>query len=277
MNKKIVTFVGIAALVPMALVAQQELAKPGNTAVSGSSPLADYPEFGHDVASERRAFAADEAKRQNLIVQCMRDAGYSYRPVTGMIVQAKTGNLVSNEKRQARPKDPNESYVATLSAEELTSYNLALYGIPDPNDQANLWDPSSETGGGCWGDAMRAVPGVFGAQRELNASLVAMRSSIRNDGRIKSAESKWASCVKGQGFNIDSVAEYRAALSNGGDIRGKAAIDVEQLAALDQAGRTCMAERDYAQVVQSVTAEKEAAFVAQNRDVLDRHKYRPSN
>jgi hypothetical protein len=51
-----------------------------------------------------------------------------------------------------------------LAPAERTRYYLALYAVPDPNDEANLWNPRSPTGGGCWGEAIREVPSVYFAQ-----------------------------------------------------------------------------------------------------------------
>ena len=163
MKKILVASAAAAALAGLGY-AQSQAGKP-----PPASALAEYPGFGHRPEEDMRSFAADEAKRQQIIFQCMRDAGLEYYPETGAIVRNTAAPAA--EARKQRPRSRNEVYRESLSGEKLRQYNMTLFGVPDPNSQTELWDPSSPTGGGCWGEALRGVKGVFDASRALTRDM----------------------------------------------------------------------------------------------------------
>lgn len=235
------------------------------------SGLASYPGFGHNPEVDMRSFASDEAKRQQSILQCMRTAGFDYYPETGTIVRNAVAPL--NERRKLPPKTRNQVYREGLSPDRLQSYNLALYGVTDPNSETQLWDPSSATGGGCWGDALRGVRGVFDAARALTREYVQMRQSVAKDARVVNAEAKWATCVRDKGFPFEKLSDARAAIYNGGIVPGQPPVPESSLDELSSASETCLAEANYGQAEQAARSEAESAFVRVHKDTLDRLKY----
>jgi hypothetical protein len=167
------------------------------------------------------------------------------------------------------PVSPNERYRQSLSAEERTRYNMALYGVPDPNDPTNLWNPASGTGGGCWGEAMRGFDGVYAASNALRDQYWDMRQAIGKDRRIAAATAKWSSCMSGKGFNLASVQELTSAQANMGMIRDKPTMSPDQVEAATAASSSCIGEAGYEDAVRTATVEAETAFVARNKAVLE--------
>jgi hypothetical protein len=164
------------------------------------SPLAAYPGFGHDHEADEAHYRRQEIALQRYIARCMRQAGFEYTAAPSVV------------NAPAPRQGPNERYLASLSPERRTRYNLTLYGVPDPNDEENLWDPSSKTGGGCWGEAMRAIPSVYAGESELRAQLDAMQRLIARDARVQDAERRWSACMRSRGFSYwRSAFDTRAA------------------------------------------------------------------
>jgi hypothetical protein len=247
----------------------QEMAKSGRTSVMpAQSPLAAYPGFGHDPDGDRRAFAAEEAKRQQAIGQCMRSAGFQYVSEVAQSVSAADAARTERRSRTA-PVSPNERYRQSLGAEERTKYNMALYGVPDPNDPTNLWNPASGTGGGCWGEAMRGFAGVYAGANALRDQYWDMRQAIGKDRRVVAATAKWSSCMSGKGFNLASVQELTSAQANMGMIRDKPTMSPDQVAAATSASGACLSEAGFEEAVQTATLEAETAFVAKHKAVLE--------
>jgi hypothetical protein len=247
----------------------QEMVKSGRTSVMpAQSPLAAFPGFGHNPDNDRRAFAAEEAKRQQVIGQCMRAAGFQY---TSEVAQAVSAGEAARSERRGRgaPVSPNERYRQSLSAEERTKYNMALYGVADPNDPTKLWNPASGTGGGCWGDAIRAFDGVYAASNALRDPYWDMRQGIGKDRRIVEATTKWSSCMKGKGFDLASIQELASAQANMGMIRDKPTMTPEQVGAASAASATCLEDAGYEDAVRTATVEAETAFVQKHKAVLE--------
>lgn len=269
---------GAALAIPLAVagtVAAQQALQTGRTSVRpAASPLAAYPGFGHDQERDRRAFAADEARRQQEIARCMKDAGFQYVSEVSRTVSAADAARMGRRSARA-PESPNERYRQSLTAEQRTKYNIALYGVPDPNDPANLWNPASGTGGGCWGEAMRAFNGVYAGANAVQNDFWDMRQGIGRDRRVVAATQKWSVCMKGRGFNIDSLQELAGAQANMGMIRDKPTLTAEQVEAATAASGECLGESDYEAALTSATVEAETAFVQKHKAVLDAKKPRP--
>lgn len=246
-------------------------AQSGGQRVPPQSALASYPGFGHDAERDMRAFAADEARRQQLIFQCMRSAGFEYYPETGIIVRSAAAPIQERRRRPAKTR--NETYRESLSAERLQQYNLALFGVRDPNSETQLWDPSSPSGGGCWGEALRSVRGVFDASRALTREYVQMRRSVGQDARVMAAETRWASCMAGRGHAFEQLSDLRATIFNRGEVPGRQPIPLESLNELAAASDVCLAEAQYVEAEQAARAEAENTFVRAHKGTLDRLKY----
>lgn len=237
-----------------------------------ASLLAEYPGFGHRSDEDLRAFVADEAKRQQIIFQCMRDAGFEYYPETAAVVRNNPTPAAAG--RKPRQKSRNAVYREGLPADKLKQYNLKLFGVTDPNSMTDLWDPNSPTGGGCSGDALRGVKGVFDASRSLGREYVAMRRSVSRAPKVTAAEANWAKCMAGRGHQFGSVAELRSAVYNQGEVPDRPKVPVDRLPAANAASEACLAESGYADAERAALTEAESGFVREHKAKLDQLKYR---
>jgi hypothetical protein len=263
-------FFGIALAASAATIAYAQSGQaPGRT--PPASMLADYPGFGHDVERDMRAYVADEARRQQLIAQCMRNAGFEYYPETATLVRADSA--AAAPARSKRPQSRNQVYRQGLQGDRLRQYDLALYGVEDPNSLTELWDPSSGTGGGCWGEALRSVRGVFDAARDLGPDYVSMRRSVARDARVTAAESRWASCMSAKGHRFASVSELRSAAANQGEVFGRPKMPMEQVAQASAASETCLAEASYAEAERQAMVDAENEFVRRHKSRLDQLRH----
>jgi hypothetical protein len=223
------------------------------------SPLAAYPGFGRERDPDEARYRRQQIALHRYIAHCMQQAGFQYTP-TPSVVNAP-----------APPQDANERYVASLSPERRTRYNLTLYGVPDPNDEENLWDPRSPTGGGCWGEAMRAIPSVFAAKSELMAQYLAMERAIARDPRVQAAERRWSECMRMRGFSY-ARPQAMPARQDSAAIRGALTPELEReyRQALEMAP-TCATAVGLDSVKAAVRVDKETEFVRAYKHVLDRH------
>jgi hypothetical protein len=239
------------------------------------SPLAEYPGFGHDHQADRDRFRRQEIAQQQAIARCMRRSGFEYTPMPAVV-----NPRIPRAAREApsRRQHPNTRYVASLTPAERTRYNLALYGVPDPNDERNLWDPRSPTGGGCFGEAMREIPSVYAAKSELTEPYRAMVGSVAQDTRVRAAEQRWAECMRTRGYQYASpLALYaevdRAAVH--GPPPGRSMAEVQQRNQEARApARECNSSAGLDSTIATVRVEKETEFVRDHRNVLDRHRER---
>jgi hypothetical protein len=229
------------------------------TAQVPESPLAAYPGFGHDPVAERAARdQRQELAMQRYIARCMHKAGFDY------IAVASTVNAPS-------PPDPNKPYVASLSPDRLTRYYLTLYGVPDPYDEENLWDPRSDTGGGCWGEAIRAIRSVYAAKSELMTELEAMRRAIAQDPRVRAGEERWSECMRSRGYTYERPQSIPAR-EDSAAIRGAITPELQRdYREAREAAPACVAVARLDSIKTAVRVEKEAEFVRIHKDVLDRH------
>jgi hypothetical protein len=197
----------------------------------------------------------------------MRQAGFQYTP-TPSVLNPRAANA---KERRAAQQDPNLRHAASLAPAERTRYYLALYGVPDPNDEANLWDPRSPTGGGCSGEALREIPSVYFAKSRLNQAHQAMVRSVVQDARVQEAERRWADCMQGRGHPYASPREMYTAGARAG-LRGPPPpAERQRHQQARAASRECSASTGLDAVMDTVRVAKEAEFVATHKDVLDRH------
>jgi hypothetical protein len=225
-----------------------------------ASPLAAYPGFGRtrDRPDEAR-YRRREIAKERYVAHCMQQAGFQYTPAPSVI------------NAPAPPQGPNQRYVASLSAERRTRYHLTLYGVPDPNDEENLWDPRSDTGGGCWGEAMRAIRSVFAAKSELMSRLHAMDRSIAQDPRVRDAEQRWSDCMRSRGFSYATPREILAR-EDSAAVRGALTPELERHSRqAREAAPACASAAGIDSVKAAVRVEKESEFVRTHRLLLDRH------
>lgn len=266
--KRVIGLISLAALGVTIAYAQgaSAPANPGQT-----SDLAQYPGFGHNPDADIRAHAADEAKRQQSILQCMKAAGFDYHPEVSAVGRADAPAAT----RSKRPPSKNATYAASLTGDRLTQYNMTLYGIPDPNSETNLWDPSSPTGGGCWGEALRATSGVFAASTALASDYVAMRREANEDPEVKTAEAQWSSCMREAGHNFESIGEFNGVVSNNGEARGREKVSPEALGPMKTQSDQCLETAKFVDVQRGARTRAENRFVVRHKATLNAKRHRP--
>jgi hypothetical protein len=248
------------------------------------SPLAAYPGFGHHEKADDARFDREEMAREHMISRCMEQNGFRYVPTPSIPLESFDTPTAAIA---ALRDDPNGRYARGLSDDEGTRYRLALYGVEDPmsenaDAQPDPADPDAASGG-CFGEAMRAMPGVFAAKAALQDDYDAMRRSVMSDLWVRAAERHWASCMEGLGDGQDAsprALEQRQdaeLASRIGPTRDQLPAR-EELAALGEKHRAerrlamrCAREVDLAGVVAAVRLRYEARFVTEHRQVLDQH------
>ncbi|MEW5929941.1 MAG: hypothetical protein AB1941_21005 [Gemmatimonadota bacterium] len=237
------------------------------------SPLAAYPGFGHNAAADEARFQQEEVAREQRIAQCMRAQGLQYTPAPSVDA---TG-VRSAAEAKAASESPNERHANSLTPEKRREYYVALYGVPDPYAQSAeaLHDPASPTGGGCLGEAVRAIPGVYAAAAALTEEYVAMRLQVLDDPRVNAAEEQWSECMRARGLNFASPRAMRRELAT--QARENREQGRARLREVDPVARECGRTAGLDAAVAQARNEKEAAFVAQHRATLDRHAERMRN
>jgi hypothetical protein len=254
------------------------LPTPSAAQQATSSPLAQYPGFGHNPQADEARFEREDVARERRISQCMERAGLRYTPAPAVRNPPVTAAREGRDATRAIRVDRNETYARSLPPAERTQYYLALYGVPDPNSETGpLWSPRNPTGGGCVGDATRAIPGVYSARSALVREFLDLRLSIPRDPRVAVAEQRWSVCMRARGFNYASPRAVHAALDSAAG-RGVLTPEIkERHQQANAAARTCGAESGLDATVAQVRADKEAEFVSAHKDVLDRHLERQRN
>jgi hypothetical protein len=239
------------------------------------SPLAAYPGFGHNKDADEAQYLREDAQRHQMIMRCMTAAGHRYVPVAPARNPQKA---TDRQSRRPPPRDPNDVHAASLSPQERERYYLALYGVPNPNaPQGPLWDPRSETGGGCWGDALRTIRGVYAAASELVEPYVAMRRAVMSDPRVTEATQRWSECVRARGFQYSSPRQLAAAEDSAAVARPRDAAAQRRPQQAMEAGRACAGESGLNQALTQARADREADFVRAHKAQLDRHLERLRN
>ncbi len=245
------------------------------------SPLAAYPGFGHHAEADEKQFEREELARERLISRCMEREGFRYVPAPSIPLKEFAS---PSEAMAALRDDPNGRYERALAEEERARYRVSLYGVENPtSENADDQPDPAGTGGGCLGEAVRTLPGVFAAKAALQDEYDAMRRAVMSDLRVKAAERHWAACMEGLGHPVDvspRALEERqdAELA---ELVGPTEAELptrEALAALGEKHRAerevtmrCARKVDLPGVVSSVRADHEARFVAEHRETLDRH------
>lgn len=257
------------------------------TAVASSpdrTPLQNYPGFGADPQAEEAQFANEEMQREQLVSECMREAGFRYTPRPPSV--SMTGNewdgLPDEEVERIlaeRAANPNDAYVASLSAAERERYWTTLIGVADPVRPEETPVPldldgdgtvthDEKFGVGCAADAHRAVPGVYELPGLLADELRTLDADVAADARTVDARGRWVACMNGSGFEgasweqVHEAVEVAYAEDQDSDVRER----------FDDADAECA--DTYADTVRDVRAEHEHRFVQEHRDVLEARRGR---
>ncbi|MEC4817059.1 MAG: hypothetical protein SAK29_27890 [Scytonema sp. PMC 1069.18] len=237
-------------------------------------PLAKYPGFGHNLETEEERFNQEAKARELLIARCMQLKNLPYN--TSTVV---TENNDEPEQDITTVKDPNVSYAESLSSQKRREYYLALYGVPDPNASSadELYNPNAPGGSGCQGEAFSAITGVFAASSALKEEYIALQKSILEDSRVQAAEQRWSVCMKKQGYEYESTSDLRAEFDKG-EAQSRSIPELRhQHQQATIAGNMCAKEVGLSNIIAQVRSEKEAKFVAENKEFLDQHLERLNN
>ena len=243
---------------------------------SDDTPLAAYPGFGHDPVADEEQFVEDEMKREKVIAECMDEAGFIYEPALSVLVD----DSMTEAELLAAMKDPNDLYLSSLSPGETEAYNLALYGVVDPNAESSDDLPDFEAvdeRSGCVGIAHGKIPGVFSTYNLLRDEFRAMRGAIESDPAVVAAEKDWAACMEGHKYDFDAPSDIRRSLDERAlAISQERALTPGDLEALEDdvlrasaIARQCGAETGFEDVIRDVTAVYEAKFVETYKDILE--------
>lgn len=238
-------------------------ALPAPVSAQPASPLAQYKGFGHNERADEAQFKREQQARKNQVAQCMRDAGFKYVPKPEVDNPQRTRGAGLPDTF----KDPNADYVAGLDDGRKREYNMTLYGVPDPNDPENLWDPRSATGGGCWGDAMRTYPGVYAARSALAEKYAEMQMAALEKPEFKQAEASFAACMTEKGFAVDAESRTISPGEGMEDSPSQKGVTMRALA-------DCRNQARLGEARGKVIGDMEADFVRQNKAELDRHAAR---
>jgi hypothetical protein len=243
----------------------------GGLAADSTSPLAAYPGFGHDPERDAALFEKEEMARERQIAACMAAEGFSYWPQPSLELD---GSMDPGKALALLEDHPNARYVSRLSPEGLRAYNLALYGVPDPNNPSAdaLHDPASPVGGGCSAEALRTVPSVYGAFNELREELDALEHAVAENPRVLAAQDLWAGCMAGRGWAVETPADLFAAVDEQAAF-GAVSMDLEaELGRAQAVSADCALQTGFGATLAAVRAEQEARLVRTHRRLLNQHR-----
>lgn len=268
---------GVAAAV-LGILAMASTLGPGAVAsadAEAGSPLAAYPGF-RDPEVDEAQFLREERQREQRVAGCMREAGFRYTPAPSVVVDG-------SQEEPPPDVDPNEAYAASLDPAARSAYYLALVEVSDPNAQeaSELPDPDGETGGGCVGEALREIPGVYEVRGRLADELDAMEEAITADPRVRDAETAWSVCMREAGHPFRSPAHLHASLDDavarvlGVGPLGRTGLAAElRLGAVErryqravEASEACLEPLEEA--LREVRHDHETAFVSEHRTILE--------
>ncbi len=229
--------------------------------------LADYPGFGGDFAADELRFNQEEQQREAFIASCMHAQGYVYQPAASILVDMDITTDI--EDLVASLQDPNESYVASLGQAEREYYYTALVGVTEPNALEADELPDFTNGGGCVGEALRQIPGVYVAKNELRDEYNDMASAIENDPRIEEARMVWVRCMQGKGYDFESpVAVFDEIESYYLEqTQANQAINDEYYQTVIMTSEAC--EAIIAPIMNEVSSDYERKFVKENNAILN--------
>lgn len=220
------------AAVAVLLLAGCSAGGDGPDSDSEKSPLAVYLDavYGTDASPEEqeKKFAADQAKREELIAECMQEEGFEYRPNTQNGSFSSDGSEYKPDDREwvsqwgygavnypgqeemSDPEneyvDPNAEYLETLSESEQTAFYEALSGPPMSEEDMSE-DGSYEYDwktAGCSGWAEHELSGDDPSQSEefkpLFEAMSALYDEASSSPEMAKLEAEWATCMDAAGF-----------------------------------------------------------------------------
>ncbi len=241
-----------------------------------------------------------QARAENVIRDCMKEAGFDYVPVdpvaeqtdlvgqSGLseedfVAQYGYGITTLYEERKQLASGPNKDIRDSLSASDQVAYDQTLYG----NDVSATFAVAVDTGdfsglGGCVKEATDEVFGGAEVVQSLQDKLAELDARIAADPRMAEAIAEWSACMKEAGFELAEPQQVDAVLladleeivgSPGNenpdyDTAALAALQAEEVAMVT-ADVECE-EEHITEVEDEVQVEYEAAFREENADLLSK-------
>ena len=243
------------------------------------SPLSVYPGFRDNESGgrekDREQQMLEEQQREQMVAECMKNRGFKYTPAQTVVIRHDDDYTTQELLDMLEQPDPDDEYLSQLSEAERLAYNLALYGIPDPNaEDAEAYenvDPNA-----CWSIANRKIPGIYSIAGGLAEERRALDKAIASDKKIEDAVRAWSRCMEAKGFQYESPNAIKTAI---GDLEislrnedpNKARQQI--IAAFDPimtAGKSCDQEVGLSYITKKVIYEREQAFVDEHRDLLEK-------
>jgi hypothetical protein len=197
---------------------------------------------------------------------------------------------------QVHAEDPNEERMAEMGTAERRAYQQALFGeVAGIGAAAGPGAAKPVSFGGCKGDAARQLLGGEGAE-QLLAKYRRLTERIETDRRMAKAYRAWSGCMARAGYRYATPREAEAgavtafhqmlrdALAAGppkraDDGRMVVAVDQARLAQVRDAevdtavtDRRCRVRHGIETLHTRVQADHERAFLAENRDQLERQR-----
>jgi hypothetical protein len=170
------------------------------------------------------------------LAQCMSEQGFDYvaspNQVEAEVVPSY--GIAAGEARQELV-DPNLDILRSLTPDEVTAYEIALYGAP-------LVEFEGEAAqGSCADQAQQIIEGeIEPALLNLDALLAEIAAGLPGDNKYRAALGDWAVCMRRAGFDLASpekaedLALIRFEEAGNGPEALAAAVELErQLAAVD--------------------------------------------
>lgn len=261
------------------------------------SPLLEYSAMiwgTFDVEEHTRQMIAESARREELIAQCMNEAGFEYIPnieevsfIAGNLYNPDNSEwvaqygfgLTSSPYTVISTENPNDYIVNHLSTSERKAYQIALFGPPRTEIGFIGFDNM-----GCWGFAWETVSSdrSWGAESEefaplreaielLNVQIAAMSSD---------ADADWMNCMAGTGHpGFESPSEAAFSLADEFNAQFGTYPDPtlapgfadfrEREISVALASLECRVQTNYRARQNAIRWEAERQFVTDHRTALD--------
>ena len=281
---KLTLILALAGLGAFLLAKLTPTEQPRQTA-SIAHPLDPYPGFGRGPAAALRdeSLAVWDAYRQEaLISECMASQGFEYQPEVSVATFQLRGvvrylDLQLPEIERSNPGSWNHRYVSDLGPRETDEYYRALFDesaadmrafqegegtIPPGNP------PSRFMQGGCSGEAEKAIPIVWEAQRSVGGGVERIRTDVLESPVMERTRSEFRGCML-ENAGVAAEDPGRAEELIGRTLDEGATGDLD---ALTEALEACMVvwDRGY----RSGEREEAKDFIARNRRLLDAQRQR---
>jgi hypothetical protein len=244
---------GMDASPYLGLALDEHLGYPRAVAPAGSTTSLDqYAGFGRspDAVLRDETVAYSEAfEREQLIRDCMADAGFDYAPAVafpaGDMLEIADSLGIHGSSDAMSPTSLNRAYERGLSGDERERYNQTLLA-ESAADVAEADRTGEVPGGrraeefatgGCTGEARAAIPSIWDAQRSLSAEIDAMRQEISGSAGMQRTAGEYVECAEAAaGVTASGPGDLEELIAGGGPRADAAATAYEDCAPVWAAG-----------------------------------------